>query len=328
MATPVPQNEADRLSALRAMAVLDTPPEADFDDIVRIASEICGAPISLVTLVDAERQWFKAKIGDIDADETPREVAFCAHAIMGRDLMVVPDATADARFADNPYVRADDGIRFYAGAPLLTTGGAALGTLCVVDHAPHRLDLDQMRALRALARQVTQLLELRLLVVTDAWSGSVSAKPHRAGPGAELEPRSVDLSYLTEARIHELRGIADMRDIAITLGLTDPAYVHADPVKLARALDYVIFSALKVAPAGGRIAARVLGTPVPTIEIGHAGGTIRPEWHTDLAGLREADEPVPRAVAGILRAHGATVMDTSVIVSSPDVRFELRFPPR
>ncbi|MER7005699.1 GAF domain-containing protein [Dactylosporangium sp. NPDC000555] len=314
MAAPVPQNEADRLSALRAMAVLDTPPEADFDDIVRIASEICGAPISLVTLVDAERQWFKAKFGDVDADETPREVAFCAHAIMGRDLMVVPDATADARFADNPFVLADDGIRFYAGAPLLTSGGAALGTLCVVDHAPHRLNLDQMRALRALARQVTELLELRRLVVTDE-------------PEPRPQPRSVDLSYLTEARIHELRGIADARNIAITLGLTDPAFVHADPAKLSPALDYVIFSALKVAPAGGRIAARVLGTPVPTIEIGHAGGSIRPEWHTDLAGLREADEPVPRAVAGILRAHDATVMDTSAIVSSPDVRFELRFPP-
>ncbi|MFG2042536.1 GAF domain-containing protein [Dactylosporangium sp. NPDC048998] len=313
MATPVPRNEAERLSALHAMAVLDTPPEADFDDIVRIASEICGAPISLVTLVDAERQWFKAKTGDLDADETPREVAFCAHAIMGRDLMVVPDASADARFADNPFVRADDGIRFYAGAPLLTTGGAALGTLCVVDHAPHRLNLDQMRALRALARHVTELLELRRLVTDE--------------PEPPKGPRSVDLSYLTECRVQELRGIADARNIAITLGLTDPAFVLADPAELSRALDYVIFSALKITPSGGRVAARVLGTPVPTIEIGHSGGSIRPEWHADLAGLREADEPVPRAVAGILRAHGATVMDTSAIIGSPDVRFELRFPP-
>ncbi|MGI5237097.1 GAF domain-containing protein [Dactylosporangium sp. CA-139066] len=296
------------------MAVLDTPPETDFDDIVRIASEICGAPISLVTLVDAERQWFKAKVGDIDVAETPREVAFCAHAIMGRDLMVVPDATADARFADNPYVQAADGIRFYAGAPLLTSGGAALGTLCVVDHSPHRLNLDQMRALRALAKQVTELLELRRLVVT----AELQARP---------EPRAVDLAYLTEARIRELRGIADARNIAITLGLTDATTVHADPAKLSRALDYVIFSALKLAPAGGRVAVRVLGTPVPTIEIGHAGGSIRPEWHTDLAGIREADEPVPRVVADILRAHGATAMDTSAIVGSPDVRFELRFPP-
>ncbi|MEV6929235.1 GAF domain-containing protein [Dactylosporangium sp. NPDC051485] len=296
------------------MAILDTPPEADFDDIVRIASEICGAPISLVTLVDAERQWFKAKVGDVAVPETPREVAFCAHAIMGRDLMVVPDATADARFADNPFVRGDDGIRFYAGAPLLTQGGAALGTLCVVDHAPHRLDLDQMRALRALAKQVTELLELRRLVITD----ELEPRP---------QPRPVDLAYLTEARIRELRGIADARNIAITLGLTGATTIHADPAKLSRSLDYVIFSALKVAPAGGRIAVRVLAEPVPAIEIRHAGGSIRPEWHTDLAGLRGADEPVPRAVAGILRAHGATIMDTSASFGSPDVRFELRFPP-
>ncbi|WP_330186202.1 GAF domain-containing protein [Dactylosporangium sp. AC04546] len=309
----MPHNETERISALHAMAVLDTPPETDFDDIVRIAGEICGAPISLVTLVDTERQWFKAKFGDIAGSETPREVAFCAHAIMGRDLMVVPDATADARFADNPFVRADDGIRFYAGAPLLTSTGAALGTLCVVDHSPHRLNLDQTRALRALAHQVTEALELRRLAVTDELDGIPDG-------------RTVDLAYLTEARIRELRGIADARNVAITLALKDDAAVQADPAELSRALDYVVFTALKLAPAGGRVAVRVLGTPSPTIEIAHAGGSIPPEWQADLAGHRPAEEPVPRAVANILRAHGASVVSTSAIVGSPDVRFELRFP--
>lgn len=313
MQPPVPENEAERISTLRGLAVLDTPPETDFDDIVRIASEVCGAPISLVTLVDTERQWFKAKIGMEGASETPREVAFCAHAIMGRDLMVVPDATEDARFADNPFVLAKDGIRFYAGAPLITSEGAALGTLCVVDHSPHRLNLDQMRALRALARQVTELLELRRLVVASALEG-------------QLEPRSVDLTYLTEARIRELRPIADARNIAITLGLVDSAFVRADPGRLSRALDYVVFSALKVAPAGGRVAIRVLGAPTPTVEIRHAGGSIAPEWQADLDGSREADELVPRAVADILRAHDATVVSTNTAIGSPDVRFELRFP--
>ena len=314
MQPPVPENEAERISTLRGLAVLDTPPETDFDDIVRIASEVCGAPISLVTLVDAQRQWFKAKTGLDGINETPREVAFCAHAIMGRDLMVVPDATADARFADNPFVRARDGIRFYAGAPLLTSEGAALGTLCVVDHAPHRLNLDQMRALRALARQVTELLELRRLVDTSVLDG----RP---------ESRSVDLTYLTEARIRELRPIADARTMAITLGVTDAASVQADPGRLSRALDYVVFSALKVAPAGGRVAVRVLGSPVPTLEISHAGGSIAPAWQADLDGTRESDELVPRAVADILRSHGATVARTNAAVGSPDVRFELRFPP-
>ncbi|MDG6102430.1 GAF domain-containing sensor histidine kinase [Dactylosporangium aurantiacum] len=314
MQPPVPENEAERVSALHDLAVLDTPPETDFDDIVRIASEVCGAPISLVTLVDTQRQWFKAKIGPVGPAETPREVAFCAHAIMGRDLMVVPDATADARFADNPFVNAEDGIRFYAGAPLLTSEGAALGTLCVVDHAPHRLNLDQMRALRALAKQVTELLELRRLVAATALDG-------------QLEARSVDLTYLTEARIRELRPIADARNIAITLGVADAASVQADPGKLSRALDYVIFSALKVAPAGGRVAVRVLATPVPAVELSHAGGSIAPEWEADLRGVRVADELVPRAVADILRAHGATVVRTSQTFGSPDVRFELRFQP-
>jgi signal transduction histidine kinase len=171
-----------------------------------------------------------------------------------------------------------------------------------------------MKALRALAKQVTELLELRRLVV----AAELETRP---------EPRSVDLAYLTEARIRELRGIADARNIAITLGLTDAALVHADPAKLSRALDYVIFGALKLAPAGGRVAVRVLSAPVPTIEISHAGGSIRPEWQIDLAGVREADEPVPRAVAEILRGHGATVAETSAIIGSPDVRLELRFPP-
>ncbi|MET7402786.1 GAF domain-containing protein [Dactylosporangium sp. NPDC005572] len=311
----MPHNETERINALHAMAVLDTPPETDFDDIVRIAGEICGAPISLVTLIDTGRQWFKAKFGDLPGSETPREVAFCAHAIMGRDLMVVPDTTADARFADNPFVRCTDGIRFYAGAPLLTSAGAALGTLCVLDHAPHRLSLDQMRGLRALAHQVTELMELRLPVVADELDGIP-------------DPRTVDLAYLTEARIRELRCIADARNTAITLALKDDGAVHGDPAKLSRALDYVVFTALKTTPAGGRVAVRVLGLPPPTIEIAHAGGSTVPEWQADLAGRRPADEPVPRAVAGILRAHGVTVASRPADGGAPDVRFELRFPSR
>jgi hypothetical protein len=307
----VPHNEADRLAVLHSMAILDTPPETDFDDIVRIASEICRAEISLVTLIDSNRQWFKAKIGDVPFAET-REAAFCAHAIMGRDLMVIPDATADARFADNPYVRGDDGIRFYAGAPLMTGGGGALGTLCVVDHAAHRLNLDQMRALRALAHQVSQLLELRRLVVT----AELDVKPER----------TIDLAYLANDHIRDLRCIAEARNICITLTSQCRASVHADPVKLSRALDYIIFTALKVAPAGGQVAVRVLGSPTPMIELAHAGGPITPDWYADFIGLPHADDPVPQAVAEILRAHGATVAITSAVVGSPDVRFELWFP--
>lgn len=159
-APPVPVNEAERLRALHELDVLDTPPEEDFDQIVELAASICGVPVSLVSLIDADRQWFKARTG-IDVTETSRDVSFCAYAILGRDLLVVPDMRADPRFADNPAVRDSPGVRFYAGAPLVTSDGYPLGTLCVVDSEPRRLSLEQLQALRSLARQVTAQLELR-----------------------------------------------------------------------------------------------------------------------------------------------------------------------
>ncbi|WP_426513416.1 GAF domain-containing protein [Dactylosporangium sp. McL0621] len=311
METPVPSNEAERISALHAMSVLDTAPETDFDDIVRITSEICGAPISLITLVDTDRQWFKATIGDVPFAAT-REAAFCAHAIMGRDLMVIPDATTDARFAANPYVRGDHGVRFYAGAPLMTSKGAALGTLCVVDHAPHRLDLARMRALRALAHQVTELLELRRLAVT----AQLDVNPSR----------TIDLAYLTDDRIQDLRCIADARNICITLILENHAPLRADPPTLSRALDYATFTALKAAGADAQVGVRVRDSPAPAIELAHAGGSVTADWYAELTGERHSDDPVPRAVAAILRAHGATVACTSATVGSPGVLVELRFP--
>src|SRR4051812_44428422 len=160
MQAPTPDNEIDRLSALYALDILDSAPEQDFDDIVQLAANVCGTPMSLVTLVDTDRQWFKAKVGT-DLTETSRDLSFCAHAILSGDLLVVPDATKDVRFADNAIVNVEGGIRFYAGAPLITTEGHALGTLCVMDSEPHRVDIEQLQALRALARQVTSQMELR-----------------------------------------------------------------------------------------------------------------------------------------------------------------------
>ncbi|WP_433792236.1 GAF domain-containing sensor histidine kinase [Actinoplanes sp. CA-252034] len=160
MKAPLPDNEIERLAALYSLDILDSPPEKDFDDIVALAAGVCEAPMAAVSLVDADRQWAKAQTG-IEVAETSRDVSFCAHAILGRDLMLVPDAREDDRFAGNPLVTAEDGIRFYAGAPLLTTDGFALGTLCVMDTKPRRLDVEQQQALRALARQVTAQLELR-----------------------------------------------------------------------------------------------------------------------------------------------------------------------
>jgi len=153
-------NEAARLRALRAYHILDTDPEQVFDDLTLLASQVCGTPIALITLVDENRQWFKSKIGT-DVQETARNISFCAHAIEQPGLFVVPDTLSDGRFRDNPMVVNEPHIRFYAGAPLLTRDGDPLGTICVVDSMPRTLTADQLAALNALRRQAETQLELR-----------------------------------------------------------------------------------------------------------------------------------------------------------------------
>ena len=159
-AAPLPKNEVKRLKVLWQYDVLDTVPEEIFDDLTDLAAHICEAPVALISLVDENRQWFKSRVG-ISLQETSRDISFCAHALLNDDLLVVPDATKDPRFRDNPLVTGPQRIRFYAGAPLVTPDGHALGTLCVLDKQPRKLRSEQLKALQVLARHVVSQLELR-----------------------------------------------------------------------------------------------------------------------------------------------------------------------
>jgi GAF domain-containing protein len=160
MTASLPETEKKRLKVLWQYEVLDTVPEEVFDDLTELAARICEAPIAMITLVDENRQWFKSKVG-VTISETSRDISFCAHAIGQPDLFIVPDATKDERFSQNPLVISEPKVRFYAGAPLFTPDGHALGTLCVIDKVPRELRPDQKTALRVLARHVMTQLELR-----------------------------------------------------------------------------------------------------------------------------------------------------------------------
>jgi diguanylate cyclase (GGDEF)-like protein len=198
---PLPENEARRLQALRDYGILDTLPEQVYDDFVAIASTIFGCPVAQLSLVDEDRQWFKARIG-IDQQETPRDVAFCAHAIVTPgEVMVVRDAMEDARFKDNPLVTGDPRIRFYAGAPLVTPEGDAVGTVCVIDREPRDATPEQFEALKILSRQIVDHLELRrgvaeleqLVLNQDAQVGELQ-EAQRALESSERDLRAQSLT--------------------------------------------------------------------------------------------------------------------------------------
>lgn len=158
-------NEQQRLAALAALQIMDTPSEQAFDDLTALAARWLDTPIALISLIDSQRQWFKSRVG-LNTSETPKEMAFCAHAIRQPTLMEVPDATRDPRFADNPLVTGDPGIRFYAGMPIASPQGALLGTLCVIDQRPRTLNDQQRDTLQRLTRLVEYQLQLRHTLLT------------------------------------------------------------------------------------------------------------------------------------------------------------------
>ena len=163
---PIPVNEVERIIDLRALEILDTPAEERFDRITRIAQKLFDVPIALVSLVDEDRQWFKSRLG-IDATETPRELSFCAHAILDDRILLVPDANSDERFKDNPLVTGDPRIRFYAGAPIDSPSGNKVGTLCVIDRKPRDLSAEDLETLRDLADMIEKEVAAIQLATSD-----------------------------------------------------------------------------------------------------------------------------------------------------------------
>ncbi|WP_305804474.1 sensor domain-containing diguanylate cyclase [Stenotrophomonas sp. YIM B06876] len=234
----LPGNEAERLAALHRYRILDTAREQEFDDLVTIARTLCGTAMGAVTLIDRDRQWFKSLQG-LEGEQTARDDAFCAHAILQPgQLTVVPDARLDARFSANPAVVGDPNIRFYAGAPLLSSDGYALGTLCVFDSVPGVLGMSQADALRALSRQVGRMLEMRLLrrqidhhQAEHEWYEARLAEYYQ-----QLEQANLELSEQT--RTDPLTGLPNRRALAAALSASIDRAGEAPPAVAIVDIDH------------------------------------------------------------------------------------------
>jgi len=172
---PIPANEYRRLETLRGLKLLDTAPEERFDRVTRLARRVFDVPIALVSLVDADRQWFKSNQGLEGATETPRDISFCGHAIVGDRILVVNDATGDERFCDNPLVCGDPNIRFYAGYPLGAPDGSKIGTLCLIDRKPRKMTKEDLRLLRELGRMIEEELVAASMTTSDGLTGLSNA---------------------------------------------------------------------------------------------------------------------------------------------------------
>jgi diguanylate cyclase (GGDEF)-like protein/PAS domain S-box-containing protein len=249
------EREDRRLAAVRALHILDTEPEAVFDEAVLLASTLCGTPVSLVTILDEQRQWFKAKVG-VEIAETPREHAFCAHAIQQTDVFVVADAHLDPRFRDNPLVTGEICLRFYAGMPLVTTDAHALGTLCVMDTRPRDLTPEQKAALKILARQVTTHIEqrMRMTALNQVLAEQATAEQEISGSNALFQAfmdNSPLVSYMKDGQgrlIYYNRPFAEQFQVSRTewINKSDFDIWPAEFAALFRALDLSVLECGKL----------------------------------------------------------------------------------
>lgn len=255
---PLPENEAERIRKLEELGILDTLEEQAYDDLTHLAAQICNTPIALVSLIDRDRQWFKSHFG-LDASETPRDLAFCAHAILGDDILLVEDSSKDERFYDNPLTTDGPLVKFYAGAPLVMSDNLRLGTLCVIAHEPRTITAEQKLALAALARQVVSQLELRLKIkeletLDDAKDEFISMVSHELR--TPLTSIYGSLSLLSNNQLGRMdsqqRGMLDIairntdRLICIVNDILDIAKIEAGNFELYRT-PHNLFTLLKKA---------------------------------------------------------------------------------